>query len=93
MKFKSSFILGEALKRILDGSQQYACAAIQSVETDLRFEHQENVTSKASSVFAKYRPQHVKDNVKDTQNWWPKGDALRVVAIESAIKYAASKGD
>ena len=93
MKVKSSVILSGALELIETGTQRYACAAIQDVETDLRFLHNENVTSKAMQVFSRYQPAWVNDNVKLSQTWWPKDSPDRITALKSAIATCLTKGD
>lgn len=93
MKVKSSIILQTALESIESGDQRYACAAIQNAETDLRFLHNENVTSKAMQVFSRYQPTWVNDNIKLSQTWWPKDSPDRIIALQSAIKACSSKGD
>ena len=93
MKVKSSVILQTALESIESGKQRYACAAIQDAETDLRFLHKENVTSKAMQVFSRYQPAFVSDNVKLSQAWWPKDSPDRITALKHSINACASKGD
>ena len=93
MKVKSSVVLTEALTRIESNIQSFACAAIQDVETDMRFQHNENVSSKASMFFAKYKPKIIDENMKATQPWWPKGSQERITALRNAIKDALTKND
>lgn len=91
---KSSYVLLEALKLINGNKQTYACAAIQDVETTLRYANNgRDVKTNATSIFAKYRPSDIPDNMKASQGWWPKGSALRVEALEKAIEFAKKKGD
>jgi hypothetical protein len=85
--------LRTALESIESGNQRYACAAIQDAETDLRFLHNENVTSKAMQVFSRFQPAWVNDNVKLSQTWWPKDSPDRIAALKSAIATTESKGD
>ena len=93
MKVKSSVVLAEALSRIETKVQSFACAAIQDVETDMRFQHNENVSSKAAMFFSKYKPKIIDENMKATQPWWPKGDQGRIDALNNAIKDALMKKD
>ena len=93
MKIKSSVILQTALDSIESGKQRYACAAIQDAETDLRFLHNENITSKAMQMFSRHQPSWVNDNVKLAQAWWPKDSPDRIIALKSSIKSSIEKGD
>lgn len=94
MKVKSSLVLQGALARILDGRCNYACAAIQDCETDLRYENNgENIVSKATQIFNTFKPKSVPELNKGIQEWWPKGSEERVVALKLAIDVAVAKGD
>jgi hypothetical protein len=93
MKVKSSIILADALKLIESGEQTFACAAILDVETALRWEHKENVTSKAMQVFERFRPKRVVDAMKIYGEWWPKGSPDRIIALNAAIVAAKKQND
>ena len=94
MKIKSSLILGEALKLVESGQQKYACAAIQDVETQIRWDNNvQNVVSKATDIFMKFKPSIIPDNMKLTQGWWPIGSEDRIIALKEAIKIAKQKND
>jgi hypothetical protein len=93
MKLKSSEVLQSALNNIIAGHQQYACAAIQDVETSCRLLLGENVTSSAQKVFNRFMPRTVNPAIKLYGQWWPKGDYGRIVALENAISYAESVSD
>lgn len=93
MKIKSSAILQEALDNIVAGEQRYVCAAIQDVETELRLFYNENISSKAMQVFSKHKPEWVRDDVKLSSSWWPKGSGERLAALQKSIETAISKGD
>lgn len=93
MKVKSSIILAESLKLIESGEQSFACAAILDVETSLRWQHKENVTSKAMQVFEKFRPKGIADAMKLYSEWWPKGSPDRIVALNAAIAVAKKQND
>jgi hypothetical protein len=70
-KLKASFILQHALERIKDGRQRYACAAIQDVETELRWKSNDEVRSNALKVFHQFKPSRINDSLKTLQEWWP----------------------
>ncbi len=93
MKLKSSAVLADAKKLIETGAHQYACAAIQDVETTIRLDTGENVSSKAQAIFMTFKPAYVWEGVKHAQQWWPKGDVKRLEALDQAIKVALSKND
>lgn len=93
MKVKSSVVLGLALQAIQQGQQNYACAAIQDVETTMRMDQGENVTSNAQKVFNRFMPKSVNPAIKLYGEWWPKGSVDRITAMEAAIQYAISTQD
>lgn len=93
MKIKSSLILIEALKLIENGEQSFACAAILDVETSLRWEHNENIISKATQIFERYRPKSVVLAMKTYGEWWPKNSNDRIIALKSAIELAQKQND
>lgn len=93
MKVKSSIILAEALKLIESGEQSFACAAILEVETCLRWKHKENVTSKASQIFERFKPKHVPETQKLYSQWWATNSPDRIVAIKAAIEAAKKQND
>lgn len=94
MKIKSSEILERAKALILSGEQSFACAAIQDVETDLRYANNgKDVKNNAAKFFAPYRPENIPDNMKASQPWWPKGASERIDALDNAIADAKKKGD
>lgn len=94
MKVKSSLILTQALALIENGSQSFVCAAIQDVETQIRWDNKvNNVISKATQLWMTFKPKHVADNLKDIQQWWPKGDPIRVETLKLAIEKAKKNND
>lgn len=93
MKVKSSVVLELALQVIQQGQQHYACAAIQDVETTMRMEQGENVTSNAQKIFNSFMPKRVNLAIKLYGEWWPKGSEERITALEAAIKQAITKQD
>lgn len=93
MRIKSSVILQSALDSIVAGEQQYACAAIMLVETNLRWEHNQDVKSNAMQIFSKQMPKRVIIAIRNNSAWWDKGSPERVEALQLAINEAESKGD
>ena len=94
MKVKSSVILAKALELIQSGEQRYVCAAIQDVETQMRWdEGVPNIISKASKIWMTFKPPHVSDNLKNLQQWWDKGDPKRVETLTKAIETAKKAND
>jgi hypothetical protein len=94
MKVKSSEVLRKALALIESGEQMYACAAIQDVETDLRFANNgKDVKTNAAKIFSVYKPAEIPENMKTSQGWWPKGSTLRIDALKKAIGMALKRGD
>lgn len=93
IKVRSSAVLAEALVRIKDGRQRYACAAIQDVETDLRYEHKEDVKSNATKTWMRFKPDHVSESLKSLQEWWPVGSQIRIETLEKAIAAALKAND
>lgn len=93
-KAKSSEVLAEALLRIRTGTQRYACAAIQDVETDLRYANNgKDVKSNALKTFQRFKPTRITESTKNLQEWWPVGDIARIDALEKAIELSLSNGD
>lgn len=92
LKVKSSVVLAKALELIKEGYSVYACCAIQLAETDLRFEHHQDIKSNALSIFHRFKPKEVREDLKINIQWWPKGDPARLKALEKAIN-AALKGN
>jgi hypothetical protein len=93
MKIKSSIVLQKALDLIQNGEQNFACAAIQDVETQMRWDaNGENVTSKAQKVFNGFMPDAIVRNAS-IMEWWPKGAPERVTALQEAIKAAKKAND
>lgn len=93
MKVKASVVLTAALDLILTGKQTFACAAIQDVETQMRWDADgENIVSKAQSIFNTFKPDRIKTNISIVE-WWPKGAPERIAALESAIKLAKQRND
>jgi hypothetical protein len=94
MKVKSSVVLTQALALIESGAQSYACAAIQDVEVQMRWDAGgENVISKAQKVFNAFKPERLAKNPNAAiMEWWPKGDVARIEALTQAIA-AAKKGN
>ena len=93
MKLKASAVLQAALSSILDGHQNYACAAIQDIETTARMVHNENVTSNAQKVFNRFMPASVNPAIKLFGQWWPKHAPERIEALKQAIAAAEKVGD
>lgn len=94
MKVKSSLVLQKALVLIQSGEQSFACAAIQDVETQMRWDSGENIISKAQKVFNGFIPENMKTNKNSgIVEWWPKGSPERVEALEAAIKVALKSND
>ena len=91
---KSSTVLEEALKRIEDGSQSYACAAIQDVETDMRYaNNNRDVKTRATLIWMRFKPKCVDESMKLMQAWWPKKDPARIDALNKAIAQAKKAND
>lgn len=94
MKVKSSVILEECLRLIETGEQIFVCAAIQDVETQIRWDNNgENVSSKAMKVFEAFRPKTVPEVIKLYGEWWPKKSPDRIVALKAAIEVAKKQND
>lgn len=84
MKLKASHVLSDALLLIETGKQQYACAAIQDVETSVRLDLGEEVSSNAMQIFSKFMPARVKPQIKLYSQWWDKGSTERIEAFEES---------
>jgi hypothetical protein len=94
MKVKSSEILTKALALIESGEQSFVCAAIQDVETQIRWDTGvANVISKALQVWMTFKPKRVSENLKNLQEWWPKGDPERIETLKLAIAKALKGND
>lgn len=94
IKLKSSLVLNAALDNILNGSQSFVCAAIQDVETTVRLDKKDEVKSNALKYFSKYRPKHVREDLKTFGEWWPKTDKQsRIAALRAAIDEAVANND
>ena len=93
MKLKASLVLEDALLLIETGKQQYACAAIQDVETSVRLDLGEEVSSNAMQIFSKFMPARVKPQIKLYSPWWDKGSSERIEALKKAIETAKKRGD
>lgn len=94
MKVKSSVILTAALALIETGEQTYACAAIQDVETQMRWDlNGENIVSKAQNIFNRFKPKSIPERDASIQQWWPKGAPERLQALQDAIKAAIKAQD
>lgn len=93
MKVKSSIILTEALRLIETGARQYACAAIQDAETQMRWDTGKEISSKAMDVFMTFKPKHIGENNKRIQEWWPRGAVERNGALQAAIDKAKKQND
>lgn len=95
MKVKSSEVLAKALLLIENGQQQFACAAIQDVETQMRWDlNGENIVSKAQKIFNEFKPKKMQTNPNASiMEWWPKGDIARVEALKLAIDRAKKGND
>lgn len=76
-----------------EGLHDFLCCAIISVETDMRWESGQNVATKAQAILNTLKPKHIRDNMKETQPWWPKGSQERFDALEEAIKIAIKRND
>lgn len=94
MKVKSSEVLTKALALIESGAQNFVCAAIQDVETQIRWDSgAPNVISKAMKVWMTFKPERVSENLKNLQEWWPKGNAERIETLKLAIAKALEGND
>jgi hypothetical protein len=93
MKVKSSVVLTKALQLIESNQQSFVCAAIQDVETEMRWEANENVVSKAFVIWMQFKPPIIRDDVKHLQQWWPKGDPERIATLQKAIAIAEARND
>jgi hypothetical protein len=94
LKVKSSEVLTKALALIESGEQKFACAAIQDVETQIRWDTgANNVVSKAMKVWMTFKPSHVSENLKNLQEWWPKGDPQRIETLKLAVAMAKKGND
>lgn len=94
MKVKSSVVLTQALALIESGQQSFACAAIQDVETQMRWDSGENIISKAQKVFNTFMPEEMKKNNNSAiMEWWPKGSPARIEALTQAIAVARKAND
>lgn len=93
MKVKSSVVLTQALALIQSGEQAFACAAIQDVETQMRWDlNGENIVSKAQKTFNQFKPARITSNAS-IMEWWPKGSPERLVALQQAIEAAKKAND
>ena len=91
---KSSTVLEEALKRIVGGTQSYACAAIQDVETDMRYaNNNKDVKTRATQIWLRFKPKEIDESMKLMQAWWPKKDPQRITALNKAIEQAKKAND
>lgn len=94
MKVKSSVVLTKALVLIESGEQTYVCAAIQDVETQIRWDNDvANVISKAMQVWMTFKPKNISESRKNLQEWWPKNDPARIETLKSAIVKAKQGND
>lgn len=93
VKLKASIILTNALALIESGEQRFACAAIQDVETTMRWETNNDVSSKAQSIFDTFAPKTMDPRTKGIIEWWPKGDQRRIDALKQAIEMAKKRND
>lgn len=94
IKLKASFVLEEALNLILNKSQSFACAAIQDVETQVRWDNNgDEVKSNAAKIFAQFKPKDKRDDMKLFGEWWPKDDERRIDALKQAIEIAKKRND
>lgn len=93
MKVKASLVLTEALTLIENKEHSYACAAIQDVETAMRWEQKQDIQSKAMSIWMTFKPKHVREDYKSLQEWWPKGDPQRIETLKLAIAAAKKRND
>jgi hypothetical protein len=93
MKVKSSLVLSEALVLIENGAQTFVCAAIQDVETTMRWAEKEDIKSKALSLWMTFKPERVLEQYKTLQQWWEKGDPERVETLKLAIAAAKKRND
>ena len=93
IKAKASVILALALTEIKEGRQQFVCAAIQDVETQMRWDNKEDVKSNANKIWMRFKPEEVHDNLRNLQQWWPKGDPIRIETLEKAIAVAKKAND
>lgn len=93
IKLKSSYVLQKALALVESKEQRYACAAIQDVETQERWDAGEDVKSNALKIFQQFKPASVLDSRKNIQEWWPVGDPARIEAMTKAIERAKKQND
>lgn len=89
-KRKSSEVLEEALKLIENGTWRFVCAAIQDVELDVLPKQK----SQAMARFQRLKPKHISDNMKMTQEWWPRNEKEpRIDALKKCIELAKKEKD
>lgn len=69
MNVKSSVILTKALHHIESKQISFVCAAIQAVETEMCWESNENIVSKASTIWMQFKPPHIRDDIKHLKSW------------------------
>ncbi len=93
MKVKAVVILEEALKLIISGEQKFVCSAIQDVETTMRWELRQEITSNALAIFYTFKPKEVRKDVQMYSEWWPKGDERRIEALTKAIALAKKQNN
>lgn len=93
IKVKASEVLSKALELIKSKEQTFVCAAIQDVETQIRWDRKEDVKSNAMKIWWRFKPDKVSDNLKNLQQWWDKGDPLRIETLEKAIAVAKKAND
>ena len=92
MKVKASLVLTMALAKIKACEHSFACAAIQDAEVDLRYQHNDNISSKAQAIFNTFKPERIKTNAS-IMEWWPKGAQERIDALEQSIQIAKQRND
>lgn len=92
MKVKSSVVLTQALALIEAGKQDFVCAVILDVETEMRWDSGENIISKAQKVFDQFKPDRITRNAS-IMEWWPKKSPERIEALNKAIAVARKSND
>lgn len=93
MKVKSSIVLAAALVLIESGEQSYACAAIQDVETTMRWDENQDIQSKAMAIWMTFKPKEIREAIQTLQVWWPKGDLQRIETLKLAVAQAKKQND
>lgn len=92
MKVKASLVLTKALELIETQQQSFVCAAILDVEVAMRWDQNQEISSKAMPIWMTFVPKEIKSN-QSIREWWPKGDVRRIETLKSAIATAKKRND